>query len=105
MIGLARRERRPVWCGVVLLSILAALFLVAYNLNDFLSSFTVTTLESATQDLENIYFPSVTICNRNQIRSATYEEIKSYLCIFIALIHDNRKGHSLNAHSKEFVLD
>ena len=67
-----RRERRPVWCGVVTLSILAALFLVTYNLNEFLSSFTVTTLQSSTEDLENIYFPSVTICNRNQIRSRLF---------------------------------
>lgn len=47
---LDRRERRAVWCGVVLLSVLAALLLVAYNLNDFLSSFTVTTLESSTEE-------------------------------------------------------
>ena len=60
------------WCGVVTLSILAAMFLVTYNLNEFLSSFTVTTLQSSTEDLENIYFPSVTICNRNQIRSRLF---------------------------------
>ena len=54
---------------MVLLSILGAIFLVAYNVNEFLSSYTVVTLESSTEDLENIFFPSITICNRNQIRS------------------------------------
>ena len=48
--NLDRRERRAGWCGVILLSILAALLLVTYNLNDFLSSFTVTTLESSTEE-------------------------------------------------------
>ena len=46
----------------------AAISLVAYNLNQFLSSYTVVTLESSTENLENIFFPSITICNRNQIR-------------------------------------
>ena len=53
---------------MVILSIFGAIFLVAYNVNQFLSSYTVVTLESSTEDLENIFFPSITICNRNQIR-------------------------------------
>ena len=64
----SRREKRPIWCGIVILSILGALILVAYNVNQFLNSYTVVTLESSTEDLENIFFPSITICNRNQIR-------------------------------------
>ena len=60
----------------MILSILGALILVAYNVNQFLSSYTVVTLESSTEDLENIFFPSITICNRNQIRSEPVETLQ-----------------------------
>ena len=65
---IGRKERRPVWIVVVLLSILAAVFFLGYNIYEYMQSFTVTTLQSTTSGLNNIFYPSVTLCNMNQIR-------------------------------------
>ena len=67
----SRKERRPLWCVIVLLSILAAAGFLTYNIAEYLDSTTVSTLSSLSSSLHNIYYPSVTICNRNQIRSET----------------------------------
>ena len=65
---IGRKERRPVWIVVVLLSILAAVFFLGYNIYEYMQSFTVTTLQSTTSGLNNIFYPSITLCNHNQIR-------------------------------------
>ena len=65
---LPRRERQPFWAMIILMSISFAVYFVAYNTNEYLQSFTVTNLKSTTSSLDNIYFPSVTVCNMNQIR-------------------------------------
>ena len=64
-----RRERRPVWVVVVIMSILGAIGFLAYNIDEYMQSFTVTTLQSSTSQLKNIFYPSVTICHMNQIRN------------------------------------
>ena len=64
-----RKERRPVWVVVVLMSILGAMAFLAYNIDEYMQSFTVTTLQSSTSQLKNIFYPSVTVCHMNQIRN------------------------------------
>ena len=63
-----RRERRPIWTGIVLMSICLAIYFLSYNINEYMDSTTVTTLASSTSSLNNIFYPSVTVCNMNQIR-------------------------------------
>ena len=64
-----RKERRPVWVVVVLMSILGAIGFLMYNIDEYMESFTVTTLQSSTSQLKNIFYPSVTVCHMNQIRN------------------------------------
>ena len=64
-----RKERRPVWVVVVLMSILGAIGFLMYNIDEYMESFTVTTLQSSTSQLKNIFYPSVPICRMNQIRN------------------------------------
>ena len=64
----SRKECRPWWIVVVLISIGLGAFFLITNLVDYLGSTTVTTLETTTGSLNEIYYPSVTVCNMNQIR-------------------------------------
>ena len=65
---ISRKENRPCWIVIVLVSIGLGVFFLVTNLIDYLGSTTVTTLETTTSSLENIYYPSITVCNMNQIR-------------------------------------
>ena len=63
-----RKERRWFWVPAVLISIAAGVFFLVINLIDYMNSTTVTNIQSSTSSLNNIYYPSVTVCNTNQIR-------------------------------------
>ena len=47
----------------------------------YLDSSTVTTLESSTSSLKNIFYPSVTVCSRSQVRLVKYyiNNLHSYI--------------------------
>jgi len=45
------------------------------NLDDYLGSSTITTLQTATGSLDDIYYPSVTVCNMNQIRDSWWKNV------------------------------
>ena len=51
-----------------MISIAAGVFFLVINLIDYMNSTTVTNIQSSTSSLNNIYYPSVTVCNTNQIR-------------------------------------
>ena len=75
-----RKERRPFWCLIVILSIVAAVGFLSLNIAEYLDSSTVSTLTSLSSSLDNIYYPSVTICNRNQIRFVkTNKNVNNFL--------------------------
>ena len=65
---IGRRERRPLWAGIVISSIILAVYFLGYNISEYMSSFTTTSLQTTTSSLDNIFYPSVTVCNMNQIR-------------------------------------
>ena len=65
---IGRRERRPLWAGIVITSIILAVYFLKYNILEYMSSFTTTSLQTTTSSLDNIFYPSVTVCNMNQIR-------------------------------------
>ena len=69
---IGRRERRPLWAGIVIASIILAVYFLGYNINEYMSSYTTTSLQTTTSSLDNIFYPSVTVCNMNQIRSEKF---------------------------------
>ena len=65
---IGRKEKRVFWTGIVLGSYVLAIYFLGSNISDYMDSSTVTTLQSTTSSLNNIFYPSVTVCNTNQIR-------------------------------------
>ena len=65
---IGRREKRPLWTGIVLMSMILAVGFVGYNIYEYMDSFTTTTIQTTTSSLDNVFYPSVTVCNMNQIR-------------------------------------
>ncbi len=55
------------WLATLLgLNILSAVFIVN-NTAQYIESGIKTTIESTTESLDNVHFPSVTVCNINQV--------------------------------------
>ena len=46
---------------------------------DFINSNVVTTVDTMTAPLSEVYFPSVVVCNINQVRESYFEEVVSML--------------------------
>jgi hypothetical protein len=63
-----RGEKRPVWLLVIMFSIGMSGYFLFTNLTDYKDDYTVTSLDSMTELLSEVYFPSVTICSANQMR-------------------------------------
>ena len=82
---IGRRERRPLWAGIVITSIILAVYFLNYNILEYMSSFTTTSLQTTTSSLDNIFYPSVTVCNMNQIRPVfsfvEFRSVKMFLGI------------------------
>ena len=60
---------------MIILSQLAGLYFIYQNTTDFLSSGTTVQLESATEPLTDVFFPTITICNLNQVTGSWFDEI------------------------------
>ena len=54
---------------MVLASVIVALLFVHYQTTEFRKATVVTTVDTTTAPLSEVYFPSVTICNINQVTS------------------------------------
>ena len=57
-----------VWTIIVLASIVVASLFIYKSAEDFTKSTVVTTIQSTTVPLSEVYFPAVTVCNINQVR-------------------------------------
>merc|ERR1719400_1657667 len=64
-----------IWTVVIILSQLAGLYFIYVNTTDFINSGTVTQLESSTEPLDDVFFPTVTICNLNQVTGSWFDEV------------------------------
>ena len=60
---------RYIWLLVVVASIITASIFVYEATEEFNKSTIVTTIQSTTVPLSEVYFPAVTICNINQVRT------------------------------------
>ncbi len=58
------------WAAVILASAAGALFVVWTNVKDFVESSVSYDLATPTQPLDDVFFPSLVLCNMNQLRSS-----------------------------------
>ena len=56
----------------------ASTYLIVRNLKEFNASFTTTTIETTTSSLKDIIFPSIYVCNVNQVSKAFLGESHSW---------------------------
>ena len=90
---IGRREKRPFWVFALIISYILAIWLIGLNTSDYLDSTTTTNLESSTSSLNNVFYPSVTVCNTNQIR----EDEKSFH-LKLRYSIETKIEHQLNLH-------
>ncbi len=58
------------WLVIILLSAGLGLFVVGTNIGDFASSTVSYDLDTPTLSLDGVFFPSLVLCNMNQMRSS-----------------------------------
>ena len=63
------------WFLVLCVSITGATVLIYYNTLTFKNATVITTVESMTAPLSEIFFPSITVCNINQARKSFFDEL------------------------------
>ena len=73
---------RLLWMGMVLSSVIIAFFFVFKQTSEFTKATVVTTVDTTTAPLTDVFFPAVTICNINQV--------SHFFSLIIA------RGHNLN---------
>ena len=56
------------------------MFFMVINFGEFYESTTVTGIESITSSLTKVYFPSVIVCNINQVMVIWYYDIHQIWC-------------------------
>ena len=66
------------WFLVLIISFACSGYLIKENTVIFMTSFTIINLEDRSRDLDDVYFPSIVICNINPLRKS-----------FIYWIHEN----------------
>ena len=68
--------KRVIWSLFIVLSFMTAGFLVYKTTEDYLNSTIETKIDSLNVPVSEIYFPSVVICNMNQVRKSYFEELE-----------------------------
>ncbi len=58
------------WISVIAVSVGGACFVVGTNIRDFADSSVSYDLATPTQPLDDVFFPSLVVCNMNQLRSS-----------------------------------
>ena len=59
---------RILWMGMVLSSVIIACCFVFKQTSEFTKATVVTTVDTTTAPLSDVFFPAVTICNINQVK-------------------------------------
>ena len=72
------RFQKLFWGFVICVSFACATVLIYNNLLLFKNATVVTTVDTMTAPLDDIYFPSITVCNLNQARRSFFEEVGIY---------------------------
>jgi hypothetical protein len=69
--------RSAFWTLIVMLSVMSGGFFLSNNTSEFLNATVQTTLDGSVP-LTEVFFPSVVVCNINQIRKSFFEELGFY---------------------------
>ena len=80
---------RILWMGMVLSSVIIACCFVFKQTSEFTKATVVTTVDTTTAPLSDVFFPAVTICNINQVKLSLslflyYINSKSYQFIILS---------------------
>ena len=59
------------WSVIVCVAMGCAAIFLYYNTIDYMNATVVTTLDTLTVPLSEVFFPSVVVCNINQVRDCT----------------------------------
>ena len=65
-----RKGGKYLWCFIITLSIGITSFFLFTSVDDFTSKHVVTNIDTTTASLHDVHFPSIIICNINQIRKS-----------------------------------
>ncbi len=58
------------WLAVIVISIVSGCLLVSWNISDFVRSAVSYDLDTPTHPLDDVFFPSMVLCNFNRLRSS-----------------------------------
>ena len=70
--------QKAFWGAILFLSTCCAIILIYNNVVIFQNATVVTTVDTMTAPLDDIFFPSISVCNLNQARRSFFEEIGIY---------------------------
>ena len=68
--------RKFIWFLVIVFHNALAIYFIWVNCNEYLEAKTITTINSTTSSLNNVMFPSVYICNLNQVTKSFLKEME-----------------------------
>ena len=68
-----KSKERYVWLLIVIGALGVALFFLYMAVVDFTSSTVVTTIETTTAPLSEVFFPTIILCSINQIRQSLFK--------------------------------
>ena len=70
-----RTKERYVWLLIVIGALCVAAFFLYMAANDFTNSTVVTSIETTTAPLSEVFFPTIIICSINQIRQSLFKVV------------------------------
>ena len=68
--------RRAYWIGVVLCSLFLSGYFIYSATNEYLDASVIITVDSVTGSLDKVIFPSVVICNQNQVNTCFQKPVR-----------------------------
>ena len=85
------------WLVMIFLSIALSVYFTLENVHSYLTSRTITTLDSTTAPLMDLAFPSLYLCNLNQVKiHFTFASIRMHICasLDILIVHPISRGQN-----------
>ena len=63
------------WSFSVIVSLVFGVSYMIFHIQEYRNSMPITSLENVTIPLSDVYFPSIAVCNINQVRQSYFEEL------------------------------
>ena len=100
--------KKLIWFMVIIVHYALASYFVWNNCNQFTKAKPITTIESTTSSLDDIDFPTVTVCNLNTVRKSFLREIgveEKKIKLVLEEFATGRKTNSTSNQDQESVED